>query len=252
MMPRHFLALQGAQTVKTNALKLTRRAVADLLAVETGAMGVVHGDAGLGKTFAVEEAVADWPDVKSYWVAFPGRPTMRLVAATLLSLLTGEPSEGDRFRATAVLMAELARRQDVLVIVDEAQRLNQECIEYLRHLHDHPTTRFTLLLVGGNGCWEVLSREPMLRSRIFRRVTFRPLPSREVAAVLPTYHRLYRDATEELLLFIDDNFAHGNFRNWASFTRSAADLLGRRRRHGLDEAVARNVFALYGGGADAC
>jgi hypothetical protein len=49
MMPRHFLALQGAQTVKTNALKLTRRAVADLLAVETGAMGVVHGDAGLGR-----------------------------------------------------------------------------------------------------------------------------------------------------------------------------------------------------------
>jgi DNA transposition AAA+ family ATPase len=216
-------------------------------------MGVVHGDAGLGKTFAVEETVADLPDVKPYWVAFPTRPTMRLVAVTLLGLLTAGPSEErDLFHATAVLLAELARRPNVLVIVDEAQRLNQECIEYLRHLHDHPTTRFALLLVGGNGCWEVLSREPMLRSRIFRRVTFRPLSSREVVEVLPRYHRLYRDATEELLLFIDDNFAHGNFRNWASFTRSAVDLLGRRRRRVLDEAVARNVFALYGGGADAC
>jgi Rad3-related DNA helicase len=216
-------------------------------------MGVVHGTAGLGKTFAVEEAVVDWPDIQPYWLSFPSRPTMRLVAVTLLSLLTGGPSEErDRFRATAVLLAELARRQNILVVVDEAQRLNQECIEYLRHLHDHPTTRFTLLLVGGNGCWEVLSREPMLRSRIFRRVTFRPLQSREVVEVLPRYHRLYRDVTEELLLFIDDNFAHGNFRNWASFTRSASDLLGRRRRCHLDEAVARNIFALYGGGADAC
>jgi hypothetical protein len=49
-MPRHFLALQGAQTIRTDALKLTRRAVADLLKAETSAMGVVHGEAGLGKT----------------------------------------------------------------------------------------------------------------------------------------------------------------------------------------------------------
>jgi hypothetical protein len=89
----------------------------------------------------------------------------------------------------------------------------------------------------------------MLRSRIFRRVMFRPLSSRQVVELLPQYHRLYRNASEELLLFIDDNFAHGNFRNWASFTRSAVDLLGRRCQ--LDEAIARNVFALYGGGADA-
>jgi DNA transposition AAA+ family ATPase len=58
--------------------------------------------------------------------------------------------------------------------VDEAQRLTSECIEFLRYLHDHPHTRFALILVGGDGCWEVLSREPMLRSRIFRRLNFGP------------------------------------------------------------------------------
>lgn len=63
-----------------------------------------------------------------------------------------------------------------LVVVDEAQRLNGECIEMLRHLHDHPAARFALLYVGGDGCWEVLSREPMLRSRIFRRLPFTALP----------------------------------------------------------------------------
>ena len=50
-------------------------------------------------------------------------------------------------------------------MIDEAQRLNGDCIELLRHLHDHPHTRFALLYVGGDGCWEVLSREPMLASR---------------------------------------------------------------------------------------
>ncbi|MFD3569396.1 AAA family ATPase [Streptomyces sp. NPDC058667] len=46
-----------------------------------------------------------------------------------------------------------------LVVVDEAQRLNGDCIELLRHFHDHPKTRFALLYVGGYGCWEVLSKE---------------------------------------------------------------------------------------------
>jgi hypothetical protein len=32
-----------------------------------------------------------------------------------------------------------------LRVVDEAQRLKRECIEYLRHVHDHPDTRYALL-----------------------------------------------------------------------------------------------------------
>ena len=249
-MARHFLDLTGAQTVATEAFKLTRRAVADVY--EAGAMGVIHGEAGLGKTFAVEEALAGSPEMESSWAAFPSQPTMRLVTTTLLEVLTGVPdSERDRFYATRLLIEELTGRPR-LVVVDEAQRLNRECIECLRHLHDNPATTFGLLLVGGDGCWEVLSREPMLRSRIYRRVTFRPLSSQEVLDLLPSYHRIYQNVDPELLLFIDDNFAHGNFRNWASFTRSAVDLLRRRRPRVLDEAVARNVFGLYGGGANAC
>lgn len=177
---------------------------------------------------------------------------MRLVTTTLLELLTRVPDrDRDRFYATRLLIEELTRRPR-MVVVDEAQRLNRECIECLRHLHDNRATNFGLLLVGGDGCWEVLSREPMLRSRIYRRVTFRPLSSQQVLDLLPSYHRIYQKVDGELLLFIDDNFAHGNFRNWASFTRSALDLLRHRRHRVLDEAVARNVFGLYGGGADAC
>jgi hypothetical protein len=52
---RHFLNLAGAATLETESYLLAQRAVAD--AVDTGAMAVLHGDAGLGKTFAVEDAL---------------------------------------------------------------------------------------------------------------------------------------------------------------------------------------------------
>ena len=80
-MARHFLDLSSAATLETESYLLAQRAVAD--AVDAGAMAVLHGDAGLGKTFAVEDALAA-PDLPLLWVSFPSRPTPRLIAATLL------------------------------------------------------------------------------------------------------------------------------------------------------------------------
>jgi hypothetical protein len=87
----------------------------------------------------------------------------------------------------------------------------------------------------------------MLRSRIYRRVVFRALGRRQVLSMVRQYHPLYREISDELVHLIDDNFAHGNFRNWAAFTRSAQDLCQRTARLVVDEAIARNVFALHGG-----
>jgi hypothetical protein len=64
---------------------------------------------------------------------------------------------------------------------------------------------------------------------------------------MPVFHPLYAAADPELLLFIDDHFAHGNLRNWAAFTHSAHGLLDKHRRVRLDEQVARNAFALHAG-----
>ncbi len=247
-MSRHYLDLTGASTIPTQPLMLTRRAVRDVL--EAHAMGVVHGDAGLGKTFAVEDAVGGL-DVPVLWTSFPGRPTMRLVAMTLFGLLSGAPApERDRFSLTGMLVDELSHGRR-LVVVDEAQRLNRECIEYFRHLHDHPRTAFGLLLVGGDGCWQVLSREPMLRSRIYRRVVFQALTARQVLEGIRAFHPIYNGVDDQLIVLVDDYFGHGNLRNWASFTHSAAALCRRHRRCVVDEEIARNVFALHGGGVDA-
>jgi DNA transposition AAA+ family ATPase len=249
MTARHFLDLPGAVTVQTDALALTTRAVADI--ARHRGLGVVHGPAGLGKTFAVEKAVEglgeEWAPL---WLSFPSRPTMRLVACELLAAITGSHPRLDRFKITRLLKAELALAPR-LVVVDEAQNLNRECIEFLRHLSEDPHRRGAILLVGGDGCWEVLSREPMLRSRVFRRVVFAPRSSAEVVRVIGGYHPLYEDVADELIRFVDDYCGHGNFRNWASFTLTALDLCAELGRDRLDEQLARNAFALLGGGVGA-
>ena len=157
---------------------------------------------------------------------------MRLVAATLLAELTGDRPAGrrDRFALSAELLEQLADHRgrdgrEHLVVVDEAQQLNRECIEFLRYLHDHRLTRFALLLVGGDGTWQVLSREPMLRSRIYRRVICDPaVRRRRCARCCRAFHPIYAGVSADVLLFVDDHFAHGNLRDWASFTATAVDL----------------------------
>ncbi|MGH3097705.1 MAG: AAA family ATPase [Streptosporangiales bacterium] len=245
-MGRHFLDIDGARTLPTPGLVATHQAVGDLLGA--AAMGVVHGPAGLGKSYAVEQALTREEQVAVCWATFPSRPTMRLVAATLFEQLTRAPAgRRSRFTLTDELLQALRERPRP-VVVDEAQRLNKDCIEFLRYLHDDPHTRFALLLVGGDDAWAVLSREPMLRSRVYRRVALSPLSGPQVCELMGSFHPIYHGVDRELLLLVDDHFAHGNLRDWAAFTHSAAQLCSSHGRDRLDEEIARNTFALHGGG----
>src|ERR1700733_2816184 len=112
---------------------------------------------------------------------------MRRVATALLKALTGEEHTAERFRLADDLVAALAERPR-LVVVDEAQNANHGCIEFLRHIHDEPTTQFAMALTGGHRCWEVLRQYPMLRNRIYRRVEFQPMDLAAVCTVIPNFH----------------------------------------------------------------
>ena len=211
-------------------------------------MGVVHGPAGLGKSYAVEQALDRDREVSVCWATLPSRPTMRLVAATLFEQLTRLPAgRRSRFALTDELVEALGGGRPRAVVVDEAQRLDKDCIEFLRYLHDDPRTRFALLLVGGDDAWAVLSKEPMLRSRVYRRVALSPLTGPQVCEWMGSFHPIYDGVDRELLLLVDDHFGHGNLRHWAAFTHSAAELCETHGRGRLDEEIARNTFALHGG-----
>ena len=89
----HHLGLRDAHTMDTTALQLTKRAIHDLVDLE--AMGVIHGPAGTGKTFAWQTAAAEL-DVPVCAVQFPSRPSMLRVAQVLLRELTGQIPKGSR------------------------------------------------------------------------------------------------------------------------------------------------------------
>jgi hypothetical protein len=88
----------------------------------------------------------------------------------------------------------------------------------------------------------------MLRSRVLRRVLFTPLSSAEMVRAIHGYHSIYDGVSEGVIRFIDLYCGHGNLRNWASFTLTALDLCTEVGRSSVDEQIARNAFALLGGG----
>jgi hypothetical protein len=88
----------------------------------------------------------------------------------------------------------------------------------------------------------------MLRSRIFRRLPFKRVPRDQIPALIRSYHSIYTDAADELLLDVDDVYAHGTLRDWAAFTHTAASLCAEAGRERLDAAVVANAYTLLGGG----
>lgn len=254
-MPSHFLGLKGAAVLATRQYQLSARVIDDV--VDQAAVGVIHGPAGTGKTFAVDAYIEQSGEHADHQVvtcalAFPSKPTMLRVATELTRALTGTapPTVRSRFQLISNLLGLLAAPKR-LVVIDEAQRLSGECIELIRHLHDHRETRFALLYVGGDGCWEVLSREPMMRSRVYRRLPFTPLSRARVPALIRGYHPIYTEADDTLLWEVDDAYAHGMLRDWAVFTHTAAALCRETGREHLDAAVVANAYTLLGGGVHA-
>ncbi|HVE47868.1 MAG TPA: ATP-binding protein [Acidimicrobiales bacterium] len=250
-MGRHFLDLE-AGVVRSQDYALCQRAVADVVAA--GAMGIVHGQAGAGKTFAVEDAVMA-TGRQAVFLGFATRPTTRGMAEELCArLFDFDPGRADQKNLTRLLRSRLDV-DPMLVVVDEAQRLNRECFEFLRYLHDPSerglggvARRSPMLLVGGDQAWGVLASDPMLRSRIYRRVHVRRLRPEQVLAWMPGFHPLYREASAELLSFVDHHCGHGLFRNWAAFTRTVLEVVG---GEGLTKEAAANAFTLLGGANDA-
>jgi type II secretory pathway predicted ATPase ExeA len=241
-MPEHFLRLTGATTMPTEQMQLVEQIVQDLVRHE--GLGVVHGRAGVGKTFAVQWCLerldpvttdtAQGGPLRVAQVAFTHAPTALQVAKELAhAVLVEAPERANRYRLQNLVLERVVSRPHLLV-VDEAQRLTRHTMEVLRYLWDHKPSQLAVLLVGGDGCWEVISREPMMKSRVFRSRQLQPLSGRRVPELMRHYHPLYRRAATDLLARIDAEFAHGIWRNWASFTLTAAELAADHGRDTLD------------------
>ena len=242
-MSGHFYAgLADAQVLQTRPYQLAQLAIADL--VESRTIGLIHGDSGLGKTFAVRDA-SKQQVVKTCWFDFPGRTSTKAIVKGLVEGVTRVRQDGTRAQLEERLDDALAE-EPWLFVIDEAQRLYAESIEFLRHIWDSPSSQLSLLLVGGNGCWEVISRYPMVLSRLHRRIRFGPLTQEDVIAYIPQLHPIYRKADPAVLAFIDGEYAGGNLRNWANFTKTAETIMRKHGRAGLDRHTVEAAFVLLG------
>lgn len=161
-------------------------------------MGVVTGDAGIGKTIAVQiylqsltpRAYTGFPACVS--IKISPRSTAKAVAKTLLTALNGERGGNNVYDMEAVA-AEAIRRNDLdLILVDEGDWLNVESFEMLRHIFDR--TGCPIVIVGLPRILRVINRHEKFASRIGLHMEFVPLTLEEVlttvlpALTLPYWH----------------------------------------------------------------
>jgi hypothetical protein len=230
-----------AQVVHTPAVGSVLRTVAHAAAV--GAVVCVYGDAGQGKTVALQYALSQLPHparVRRVHVGVHATvPELRRVLADALELGRRLP----RGAREADLMLIDALRQPRVLVLDEAQRLVGAALEFLRGLWDHPDTD-TALVFAGAGSERVLRRVPALASRVLTWELVPRLRPSEVAAVMAAFHPLWEDVSEDDVLWADEQVGHGNFRTWAKLTSHlTAETYGNSRavvdRRLLERACAR-------------
>jgi Cdc6-like AAA superfamily ATPase len=239
---RHHADPPGVGIIETEGLLISEHALRYVVAHRQ--LGALTGVSGTGKTFALEVLLRERKDIHVVWIEVQVKPTMLSIARSLALALLGEVPRGSRHELSYHLQDALVDQGEVplVVVFDEAQRLNNECAEYLRYLHDPHDTSFAMLLAGGNGCWETIRREPMLHSRVHEPVFFKPLGETLLLQMLPNYHAMYEHADPELLLEVDQQRCHGILRHWSAFTASAAQLLQQRREQTLTKAIADVVL----------
>ncbi|MFF1695593.1 AAA family ATPase [Streptomyces sp. NPDC058257] len=239
-----YTALPDARLVTTPALLTARKNLTDT--INARAMMCLHGDAGFGKTVAATSCLHELEaseDIRR--ITFHTRAVRHELHAALQ--LPGQPpryaTEFDH-----LLKATLATHPRTLVL-DEAQWLSSDQLEYIRYLWDDPYTQLAVIFIGGEGCHTTLRQEPMLSSRIFTWQHSSRLTLDEVQEVIPLYHPLWADADPEDIAFADNRAAHGNFRNWARLTAHTHTALHRTGRTRVDQDVLRWTFSRLGAGA---
>ncbi|MFI6986682.1 AAA family ATPase [Embleya sp. NPDC050154] len=205
-------------------------AVVEAVGHVAAARGVlcVFGDAGRGKTVAVERALRLLPSRVPAWrAAAPIQATLpHLRAALVAALDVSSVAPTHRAQACDRGLIE-ALQQPGVFFLDDAQRLPPPLLDYLRLLWDAPTTIATLILCGA-GCEHVLAQAPALASRVLTWHEVARLDPTRLPYTLPLFHHIWHTAAPDDVRHVDDTVAKGNFRTWAKITSHLHATLVRR------------------------
>ncbi|MFJ2915364.1 AAA family ATPase [Streptomyces sp. NPDC087228] len=234
-----------AHLVATDTLMTTLDNIEETL--EAKGMMCAYGSAGYGKTMSVNSALRKLaPDI-TFRLELRSGPTPRDIRHGLFRALglPGEPPVKPIEFDT--LLKEALSEPFRVLVCDEAQWMGRSSFEYWRHLWDDRGTDIAVIFAGGDGCYKVLKREPMLASRIFIWQKFQRLSEQEVLATLPAFHGLWAGVDHQLVRGIDRAAAHGNFRNWATITKHTLNALKKKGLTQVDGDLVRWILGKLSG-----
>jgi DNA transposition AAA+ family ATPase len=151
-------------------------------------MGVITGLAGIGKTIATQDyldSVAPHAHTAlptAIKVKVMPRSTPRALAKTVLDGLLEKPKGNNIYEMADEAALAIERNELKLIVVDEADRLNEDSFDVLRHLYDK--TGCPIVLVGLPSILRVIERHEKFSSRVGLRMHFLPLELEEVLTVV--------------------------------------------------------------------
>ncbi|MGP3946528.1 AAA family ATPase [Streptomyces sp. 6N106] len=216
-------------------------------AITHKAMICVHGHVGLGKTFAVNAACRKLAPDATRWLQFAQAPNVAQIRAALWGALElPGPAPANTAHTCDEQIGQALAGDFHLLLLDEVQHLGPTALEYVRDLWDvnNKTVKsLTVVFVGSGNTRQKVLRLPPLHSRIHRWQQFSPLTPAEILTVIPHYHQLWKDADEDLLLWIDDCAGHGCFRSWANLTVIIQDALDDDPNLTLSKDLVRWAFS---------
>jgi DNA transposition AAA+ family ATPase len=151
-------------------------------------MGVVTASAGCGKTIAAQNLVNE-DDVLTH----TGLPsiikikvlpdsTSKALAAVILAGLSEKPMGPNKYELAEEVAVALDRNDVRLLVVDEADRLNEASFDLLRHIHDKSGR--PILMVGLPDILTVIERQEKFRSRVGLRLVFPKVTEEEMLSVV--------------------------------------------------------------------
>jgi hypothetical protein len=232
--------LDAVETVETPGLREVRVAVTQLFG--DGGIVVVNGQPGVGKTFATR-VVLGASGLPVAWVDMPDTPKGKETSARIFAAVTGRrpPYRMTEYALTEETVDVLDGLRAVLVI-DEAQNMTRSALRQVRYLHDRPSTRALLILIG-SGVTTAVAHVPELHSRIARTVNIGELTGAQLRVLLPRFHSLYGNTPSDVLAELA---AKGNLRRWARILEAALHL-GADPSSGIDTKTAQHVLRAING-----
>ncbi|EGX57749.1 MULTISPECIES: ATP-binding protein [Streptomyces] len=236
LRPQFFLDIPDSHLVATDTLLQIKDTVVDT--VESRAMSVIYGDAGLGKSFSTRATIQEMnPDLilpLDFARSRPGPKDLREELFHQMNLsckMPGTPTAFDK------LLRETLPRRPYVIVCDEAQQYRRENFEFLRKLWDTCDPKPAILFVGGREAYDTLQSDPALASRIYIRLEILAMSPEEVLTTVPDSHPVWRDVDEALLKRIDTQYADGSFREWVRITKHVLKGLQHFGAEKVDDAI---------------